>query len=128
MCVCVSSSKYFFWFFSLQQKQIGSVAEESSLKASAETIVGHFAVSIISDNTVVAVLLGLMRNDGWANIRSASTDFRHSLVLVLLHAGHTLLGGPEEPRVLSIFLLSGLLLSCHLDESLALLCGRWFLI
>ena len=122
--MCVSGSK----FFSLQHKRLGSVAEESSLKASAETIVGHFAVSVVSDDTVVAVLLGDMSDDGRADIRSASTDFRHGLVLVLLHAAHALLCGSEEPRVLGILFLSALLLSGHPDESLALLCGRRFFI
>ena len=122
--MCVSGSR----FFSLQHKRLGSVAEESSLKASAETIVGHFAVSVVSDNTVVAGLLDGMSDDGRADIRSTSTDFRHGLVLVLLHAAHALLGGSEEPRVLGILLLSALLLSGHPDESLALLCGRRFFI
>ena len=79
MYVCVSGSR----FFSLQHQRLGSVAEESSLKASAETIVGHFAVSVVSDNTVVAGLLDGMSDNGRADIRSASTDFRHGLVLVL---------------------------------------------
>ena len=124
VCDLVSSSR----LFSLQQRRLGSVAEESSLKASAETIVGHFAVSVVSYNTVVAGLLDGVSDDGRADIRSAGTDFRHGLVLVLLHAAHALLGGSEEPRVLGILFLSALLLSGHPDESLALLCGRRFFI
>ena len=120
VCDLVSSSR----FFSLQQRRLGSVAEESSLKASAETIVGHFAVSVVSDNTVVAVLLGLMCDDDRADIRTASADLR----LACFHTAHALLGGSEEPRVLGILLLSGLLLSGHPDESLALLGSRRFII
>ena len=120
VCDLVSSSR----LFSLQQRRLGSVAEESSLKASAETIVGHFAVSVVSDNTVVAVLLGCMRDDGRADIRTASTDFR----LACFHTAHALLGSSEEPSVLGILLLSALLLSSHPDESLALLGSRRFII
>ena len=117
-CDCMSGSR----FFSLQRQ--GSVAEESSLKASAETIVGHFAVSVVSDNTVVAVLLGYMCDDGRADIRTASADLRFSS----LHAAHALLGSSEELGVLGILFLSALLLSGHPDESLALLCGRRFIV
>ena len=104
------------------------MAEEPALETSAETIVGHFAVGVVSDNTVVAVLLGDMCDDRRADISAAAANRRHSLALVRLHAAHALLGRPEELRMLSIFLFSALLLARHLDESLALLGSRRFIV
>ena len=100
------------------------MAEEPAFETSAETIVGHFAVSVVSDNTVVAVLLSGVCDDGRADIRTASTDFR----LACFHTAHALLGSSEELSVLGILFLSALLLSGHPDESLALLGSRRFIV
>ena len=121
MCFCVSSIRF-------TPATQGSVAEESPFEASAETVVGHFAVSVVCDNTVVTVLLSSMCDDGRPDIRAAPADLRHSLALVSLHAAHALLGGPEEPRVLIILLFGALLHARHPDKSLALLGGRRLII
>ena len=121
MFLCVSSIRF-------TPATQGSVAEEPTFETSAETVVGHFAVSVVCDNAVVTVLLSNMCNDGRPNVRAAPADRRHCLALVRLHAVHALLGRPEEPLVLIVLLFGALLLARHLDKSLALLGSGRFII
>ena len=74
-----------------QLSLVSSVTEETARGTSLESIVGHFAVSIIGNNAVISILLSLVGDDLGSSVWHALANFRHSFVLVILHMDQTLL-------------------------------------
>ena len=66
------------------------MAVETAELASAEAVVCALSVRVVGDNTVVACLGRLMRNDDGANILTSSA-LGHAILLLCLHFVHAFL-------------------------------------
>ena len=91
-----------------------SMAEETTLIASAEAIISWFVMSVISDNAVVARLVDLMRYDNRTLVSSTNC--------ILLGCFQALLCRSHDPLGLLICFTTHLI-ACHGYEALSLLGG-----